>query len=780
MYKEARPAPPAAKADLGAPGFPTSEEIMPPQVSKLSLAQDTPTFASPLPALSDSQGPQSQHSYAWTTAAFAYAKRIASASTEARLNAYREEKAAFEEALSIKWLPRDAQQLKDTLEATRFIDWPHMAAALLEVFRSRGRLSVLEHKLQYLYNATGSANDPQFQNMQGVNQFLKNTREPAGLKRLCAVHRLAMKGQVDGIRKSELGRVRDYSVIGCEETGLNALHIQRINRNPYLSYDPKAPTTLNLRSQALIPGSINYPDPIVIKAEALDRIKESAPDIYHSVVELKSKTDAERTSLREHPTAEFAQLTREFVTALVQERYQAFHEQVLELGSLDSPQKVLKYIKCVALHYRDLISIHPLGDGNGRTLRYESLYAPLDAVGISRPRLMDVDADLLYSPSAWGTEVERGILSTDQVYQDITKRIELGLRVESCPELVFPNIIRQVGIELRSRGKKQTLKNVKLHAIDGGQFGAFVDTTMMLEPSLKSTFQRDPVTTLTALRDDYKAFAKKNIILAHVPKKGTEEFGLYLVDFDQRATFGVPLAANKTQWQYKRERWYLNEYIWRGMCREDKELSTKEMLDIFRSLSWISLSNNSSSLVGKSAQKVLKAVQSDFDEYNRELVTGDLYKMVQDHVGEGERYDCSYGLSTSRKWCIAAGFAWGLGAFGYDAKEVKDAQPLIKSRVLIGALQGIKDVDVRRFKMIDPRFSYKFGRQQEIMAVGGLDPDMIMTVQLLDSKRKIEKSFVRNPDLPSEIWEVAGGVDLKSVKLTELPAGVVVRKHRLF
>jgi hypothetical protein len=51
---------------------------------------------------------------------------------------------------------------------------------------------------------------------------------------------------------------------------------------------------------------------------------------------------------------------------------------------------------------------------------------------------------------------------------------------------------------------------------------------------------------------------------------------------------------------------------------------------------------------------------------------------------------------------------------------------------------------------------------------------------LLDSKRKIEKSFVRNPDLPSEIWEVAGGVDLKSVKLTELPAGVVVRKHRLF
>jgi hypothetical protein len=712
----------------------------------------------------------------WTPAIHRYAARVAQHSGEGRLSSYNKEKTSFEQALK-KWPEKEARQLKETLEALRFIDWAHMADDLLETYRSRGRLNVLERNLQYLYNATGTAKDPQFRNMAAVTVYLKSTKEAPGLERLLRAHALAMKNKVDGIERKEVGAIRSHAVVGIEDEGLTAVQIRRINRNPYLTFEATGTPSTNARGGEVTPGHILYPEPESIKDEALQRIAERAPGLVQQIIELKAKSENGLSSVS---SREYAALTQALITELAEERYHAFNSQCQALGALDTPEKVLTYIKFVAAHYRDLISIHPLGDGNGRTLRYESLYAPLDAVGISRPRLQDVNTDVLNSPSGWLTEVQRGILSTDQVYQDITKRINLGLRIESCPELVFPNMIREVGIELRTRGRKGALANAKLHPIDGGQFGAYVDTRMMADARLVQSFKDDPVSIIQQLRDDYKTFAKSSMILAHVPHKGIEEFGLYLVDFDQRATFGVPFSAEREKWLYKRDRWYLKETIWRGMCSEDAESTTDDVLDIFRRLSWISLSNNASSTAGKQDPTVRKAVQKDFDAYNRDLLSGRLVEMARDHVGEGALYDSSYGLSTSRRREIAAGFAWGLGRFGYQDKEVKQAQDRIKSRVLIGALQATKDVDVRRLKMVAPQFSYEHGRQQEIMAVGGIDPDMIMTVQLLDRNRKVERSFVRNPEKPDQILEVRGQAEPSWSEVRTEKHNTLIRVHQLF
>jgi hypothetical protein len=153
--------------------------------------------------------------------------------------------------------------------------------------------------------------------------------------------------------------------------------------------------------------------------------------------------------------------------------------------------------------------------------------------------------------------------------------------------------------------------------------------------------------------------------------------------------------------------------------------------------------------------------------------------MVLDHVNEGTRYDESYGASTSRNWSIAAGFAWGRGAFGYDNKAVEAAQGDIQSRVVIGAYQGLKDVDTRRFSMVDDKFRSRSGRQQEIMAVGGIDPDAIMVVQLLDERRRIERSFVRNPSQPSEVFELDGGFHPGRDKVETIPATHIVARYSL-
>jgi len=88
-----------------------------------------------------------QKPHEWTTAIFRYAEKVAAHPGDQRLSTYNEEKTAFERALGT-WPAQYATQLKDTLEALRFIDWAHMASDLLETYRSRGRLSVLDRSLQ--------------------------------------------------------------------------------------------------------------------------------------------------------------------------------------------------------------------------------------------------------------------------------------------------------------------------------------------------------------------------------------------------------------------------------------------------------------------------------------------------------------------------------------------------------------------------------------------------------------------------------------------------------
>ena len=42
------------------------------------------------------------------------------------------------------------------------------------------------------------------------------------------------------------------------------------------------------------------------------------------------------------------------------------------------------------------------------------------------------------------------------------------------------------------------------------------------------------------------------------------------------------------------------------------------------------------------------------------------------------------------------------------------------------------------------------------MGIGAADPDSIMVVQRIDAEGKVQQSWVRNPDHPSQIWVVRG------------------------
>ena len=141
-------------------------------------------------------------------------------------------------------------------------------------------------------------------------------------------------------------------------------------------------------------------------------------------------------------------------------------------------------------------------------------------------------------------------------------------------------------------------------------------------------------------------------------------------------------------------------------------------------------------------------------------------------------YGISYGYSTSKNREVGKAFAMGAMVVGkYGEHKLPELQALLKSRVLVGARKSMKDVDLGRLKQLRPEFSYKYGRQQEVMGVGASDPDAITIIQTIDAEGGVTLSYLRNPKKADEIWVIKGDIEpdgvptaeqiLKTIKLTK-------------
>ena len=133
--------------------------------------------------------------------------------------------------------------------------------------------------------------------------------------------------------------------------------------------------------------------------------------------------------------------------------------------------------------------------------------------------------------------------------------------------------------------------------------------------------------------------------------------------------------------------------------------------------------------------------------------------MAKDHSETGPQYGVSYGFSSSKKWEVGKAFAMGAMVVGkYGEHQDPELQKLLKSRVLVGFKRAKKDVDLGRLKQVRPDFSYKYGRQQEVMGIAAVDPDAVMVIQVFDENGNVVKSYVRPEHRPHEIWLYLGDV----------------------
>lgn len=95
----------------------------------------------------------------------------------------------------------------------------------------------------------------------------------------------------------------------------------------------------------------------------------------------------------------------------------------------------------------------------------------------------------------------------------------------------------------------------------------------------------------------------------------------------------------------------------------------------------------------------------------------------------------------------------------YGEHTAPELQALLKSRVLVGARRATKDVDLGRLKQVREEFSYKYGRQQEVMGIGASDPDSISIIQTIDSEGEVILTYLRNKEKPDEILVIKGDFD---------------------
>lgn len=700
-----------------------------------------------------------------------YAARKARTDT---LSQYRGEKQEFEAALGLL-PPRKRGRLRDTLEALRFIDHSHIADALMKSFLS-GDVYVDKLRLYHLYNPRKHSSEPPFSNIKRAGQYLKNSSSPPGVTRLKKVHKLTMADGVEGVLPSELGRIRDYVVRGDEtEIGITKAQLRNILLNPYLSFEEEVGDRLE---SDRVHGHIIYPSATTISTDGLERIKNTHPTVYSEVREFQSRHGFYAPLVE---TTQFRRLTRRLIEALLEERYEFFNKEAKKLGSLDSGAKVLAYIKLVAQHYRDIISIHPLGNGNGRTVRLEALYDLLDKVGISRPRLNDPNEDVLTSPSQWLKQVLAGILNTDRVYRDIAERIRVGLSIENCPELLFPDRVRDVGIHHRTASRGTVKENVRLVPIEGGQFAAFVEVAFRQEPALMARFEKAPLEVLSEIRERYKKFAKSTQYVFTNSKGKDEIVRAEFADPDCVYFFGRITSQDPERWAKKISLWYRPKLVWRGLCDQEREVSEAELLSVFKVFGPYTLCQKLLELwtPRRRYEHLAELSRAELKRYNDELFSGDLYSMLQDHASATGSYHNSFGLSTSVNWTTGRAFAMGALVVDDNMHDYWRRQDGIVSRVVVGAYRAHKDIELNRYKVIDPRFSSRSSRQAEVVAMGGIDPDAVMIVQVIDRSGKIERSYVRHPERPTEIWLIDGGYHPEESSLEMLPASAIGEKFHL-
>jgi hypothetical protein len=645
---------------------------------------------------------------------------------------------ALEAELQGVGTPQNRQVLLDALDSFQFIDYADTLHALVQGLK-RGNSTFEGLRLSRLYDDGGQR---AFRNFLDARSMMAAAPAELNLDLIRNLHRELMKGGVDGVPRQFIGRFRPFPVYGratSERFSLTSTQLQQLEQNPYLQF---AGTEVRGGRHY---GNIMYPTAGELKPELLDFIRRYNPEAAQQLHDHQVVTPG--VSYDEEYVNEL--LTR----TLTEERVSWFNRERRALGLLDSEQKVDRYIELVARFQRDFVAIHPFADGNGRLSRTLA-FGLLEREGLFAPRLKNPEQDILVPLEQWLSEYHRGMAASRRLHADWTARTRNGLALVESPELLAPHRPLEVSIDRRVEGSSRVLSNVSTVRTEPMQYTAFVRAKMALADFFASADSpHQTMERMEYLDRDFIDFVRKHTIEYIHQRSGLEEIRLRLVDPDFQRVFGRPVARDVSQWRFKMQQWHSDEVVWRGLMSRTREHTDADIIRMFKEITRHTVSNN---IMGRTGhEEFRRAALEEFARYNEDLLTGRLPHMAQHHSEALADYGISYGFSTSKREEVGKAFAMGAMVLGEYGRHQEFAH-LAMSRLNVGMRRGLKDVYLGRLKQIYPEFSYRYGRQQEVMGIGAADPDSVMVVKEINADGSVARSFVRNSENPNQVWVVRG------------------------
>lgn len=673
---------------------------------------------------------------------------------------------------------RTATTIQENIDSLYFIDYAHSSTHLNSVLRGEetfGKINISD-----LYS------DDAFKNFRNTREHLLTTRPEFTRENFLDTHRRMMAGNIDRIPEERIGVTRQVQIWGNIPPNLpiSAEIRNTLLRNPYLSVKVREislnPTVIGPTNR--LAGALYYPHADYIRPQGLDIIRRRNPTLvreieahqaqgtiisdkiqeYHAMAASPAKDALKLEIDRLHADTgikiQSEALTKRLVDEMLDERLAWFNQSREALGTINTPEKLDKFVDLLATLQRDVVSIHPVADGNGRTTREFFLSYALMREGFPPPRIIDPNADIYRSLEEWKVIIKDGIESSDRMVADLTERMRVGLPIDHSTELLTPYLPPAIVVQLRN-GSSTKLASGGTEYIDPRVYREIVRREMASNPALAGEIREHPIAAWERINERVSEFHSRNNIYYRHEKKGLERLEIGFVDEDFRTLFGRPSFNNREVFDFKMRSWYSDDVVWRGLASTTAEKTETEILDMFKNLS----AHNASNAVVRSGARTPEAIREaalrDFDRYNEDVFGQGLVQMAKDHSETGPLYANSYGFSTSVKRDVGKAFAMGAMVVGpYGSHQAPELQAMLRSRVLVGARRSVKDVDLARLRQLRPEFSYKYGRQQEVMGVGASDPDSISIIQTIDDKGEVILSYLRNKNNPAEIFVVRGNI----------------------
>ena len=259
---------------------------------------------------------------------------------------------------------------------------------------------------------------------QAFNEFVSST-----IYDYLQIHRRVAARGVSGV--SHNGAIRTDEIYSNYTwySFFEGKDVAMMRENPYLSFQETG------RSEGKILGVLHYADPRSLGEEAMRRLTQFDPSLAQEVRDLQQ--EYQRSSVWQRAPNNLVQRA---LYALVQERIEWFKTERSQLGDKISENNLSEFIRIASVFYRDLISIHPFEDCNGRATRLFALYGIFIREGLAPPRFRDIDEDFTLSNRELEHEIQEGLNRSNRLYAELAENIRQGRPLEDTVRIAIPDL----------------------------------------------------------------------------------------------------------------------------------------------------------------------------------------------------------------------------------------------------------------------------------------------------------------------------------------------------